>query len=336
MPRKLTQVEFIKQCIDTHGNKYDYSSVVYNGKHIQVNIVCPDHGLFVKRPTDFITKKSGCPQCSSHGFLNLETFIQRSSIIHNYTYDYSLISEYINYETPLKILCKKHNIVFSQTPRTHLLQKCGCPVCAKEKMQVESDSRKPTINEFIIQAQKVHGTKFDYSKVVYKNSMKKVEIICPQHGSFFQTPNSHISKKQGCIKCFNKDKRGGLGGYSEGWFKLHPERVTLPAQVYVIHMQCATDNFIKVGITINTIKQRYSRSKVGDIHINKELIISKQLPLYEAFLTEQSILNTLKEYKYYPNYVFDGKTECLKYDQEVVFKIQAIINNENTENPINV
>lgn len=39
--------------------------------------------------------------------------------------------------------------------------------------------------KFIEKAKKVYGDKYDYSKVEYKNCSSKVEIICPEHGSFF-------------------------------------------------------------------------------------------------------------------------------------------------------
>jgi hypothetical protein len=60
--------------------------------------------------------------------------------------------------------------------------------------------KRHTKDEFIINAQKLHGKKFDYSKVEYLNNRTKVEIICPMHGSFFQTPNNHL-RNRGCFKC---------------------------------------------------------------------------------------------------------------------------------------
>ena len=49
-------------------------------------------------------------------------------------------------------------------------------------------------------AQKVHGEKYDYSKVEYVNNSTKVCIICPEHGEFWQTPNNHLHG-YGCPKC---------------------------------------------------------------------------------------------------------------------------------------
>lgn len=61
--------------------------------------------------------------------------------------------------------------------------------------------KKVTTEQFIEKAKKVHGNKYDYSKVQYINSSTKVEIICPKHGSFWQSPNNHLSKARGCPEC---------------------------------------------------------------------------------------------------------------------------------------
>ena len=57
--------------------------------------------------------------------------------------------------------------------------------------------------EFVSQAQLVHGDKYDYSLVDYVNSYTKITIVCPTHGSFDMKPNSHIHPKQGCPACYN-------------------------------------------------------------------------------------------------------------------------------------
>lgn len=53
---------------------------------------------------------------------------------------------------------------------------------------------------FLSRAAAVHGDLFDYSLVNYKNAHIKVTIICRIHGSFEQSPNSHI-QGIGCPLC---------------------------------------------------------------------------------------------------------------------------------------
>lgn len=54
--------------------------------------------------------------------------------------------------------------------------------------------------EFIEKAKLIHGDKYDYSKIEYKNYETKICIICPIHGEFYQTPNKHLNGC-GCPKC---------------------------------------------------------------------------------------------------------------------------------------
>ena len=57
-----------------------------------------------------------------------------------------------------------------------------------------------TTEEFISKAREVHGDRYDYSKVEYKNAKTKVKIICPIHGVFEQSPDAHLHG-QGCRDC---------------------------------------------------------------------------------------------------------------------------------------
>ena len=63
--------------------------------------------------------------------------------------------------------------------------------------------KKKTTEEFIKKANKKHDGKYNYDKVDYKNNKTKVCIICPEHGEFWQIPNSHL-KGNGCPKCANE------------------------------------------------------------------------------------------------------------------------------------
>ena len=60
--------------------------------------------------------------------------------------------------------------------------------------------RKLTNKEFIEKSKKIHGNKYEYSLVNYISSKNKIKIICPKHGIFEQTPNSHLNG-HGCQIC---------------------------------------------------------------------------------------------------------------------------------------
>lgn len=59
-----------------------------------------------------------------------------------------------------------------------------------------------TTEQFILDARKVHGDKYDYSKTNYIRSNIRVIITCPIHGDFEQTPNNHLKGTQ-CPICGN-------------------------------------------------------------------------------------------------------------------------------------
>lgn len=57
--------------------------------------------------------------------------------------------------------------------------------------------KKLTTEEWINKARIKHGDKYDYSKSVYTGWDTRIVITCPEHGEFWQTPNSHI-QGSGC------------------------------------------------------------------------------------------------------------------------------------------
>ena len=58
---KLTTPDFIKNAIEIHGDKYDYSKVNYINAQTKVCIICSEHGEFWQTPHNHITNKAGCP-----------------------------------------------------------------------------------------------------------------------------------------------------------------------------------------------------------------------------------------------------------------------------------
>ena len=63
----------------------------------------------------------------------------------------------------------------------------------KIKIMKEFKYKYKTTEDFISEAIKTHGEKYDYSLINYVNAKTKVKIICSLHGEFEQTPRYHIS-----------------------------------------------------------------------------------------------------------------------------------------------
>lgn len=181
-----TTESFIKKSIKIHGDKYDYSKVDYINSRIKIEIICPSHGTFYQSPYIHLDK-SGCPLCGKERIkVSLEEFKERANIKHNFKYDYSKV-KYNTTDDKILIICPYHGD-FKQEADSHLRGK-GCKKCIS-----------PTLNQLIIKFRKVHGDKYDYSKVEYKKAIEKVDIICKEHGLFSQTPNSHLNGN-GCPVC---------------------------------------------------------------------------------------------------------------------------------------
>ena len=134
----------------------------------------------------------------------LEEYIEKSNIVHNNQYDYSLITDYKNTSTKVPIICLIHGI-FYQSFHSHIGKyKQGCPKCGIEK---RANSKRKELTELIEKSNKVHNNKFDYSRIKSINTTKdKVEIICPIHGIFKTSFNQHIDCNQGCPKCGHERK----------------------------------------------------------------------------------------------------------------------------------
>jgi hypothetical protein len=187
--------EFIEKSIKTHGDKYDYSKVEYVNSKTKVCIVCnrmdeitgEKHNDFWQVPYSHLSGAC-CPKCTKH-FINQEIFIKRAKVIHENKYDYSKV-EYEASKVKVCITCPEHGD-FSQTPDSHLNGQ-GCSKC--------SGVYKYDTNEWIEEAKKNHGERYDYSNVVYVNNRTQICIICKVHGEFLQTPANHIKGKN-CPKC---------------------------------------------------------------------------------------------------------------------------------------
>lgn len=184
-----TTEEYIQKANGIHLGKYDYSEVEYAGAFKKIKIICKEHGAFFQKPNGHLNNQ-GCPKCAGTFPLNNDEFKIRTIKVHGGRYDYSKV-EYVNYTTPVVIICKVHG-EFKQRPANHLNAKQGCSKC--------SGGVPHDLDIFVNRAKEIHGYKYDYSNVVYRGSHKKVEIICPKHGAFQQTPNVHV-RKHGCPTC---------------------------------------------------------------------------------------------------------------------------------------
>ena len=137
-----------------------------------------------------------------------EEFIEQARAVHGDKYDYSKV-EYTGSQQKVCIILPGVG-EFWQLPQNHL---CGCRPedinCGRRKTKRTRLSRRPkrySLENFIEKANHVHKNKYDYSKVNYIHSTKKVCIVCPEHGLFWQAPAKHL-QGIGCPTCGHTKKR---------------------------------------------------------------------------------------------------------------------------------
>lgn len=129
--KRLTTEDFIKKAKAVHGDKYDYSKIVYVNQKTDVIITCPLHGDFRQRPNNHYMG-AGCPVCSGNKKSDTEDFIKKAKAVHGDKYSYDRVL-YMNNKTLVEIICPIHG-VFKQTPDKHLSGQ-GCPMCVGEKLE---------------------------------------------------------------------------------------------------------------------------------------------------------------------------------------------------------
>ena len=138
---RITYEEFIKRAKEKHGNKYNYSKVVYVNNRTKICIICPIHGEFWQKPSEHL-RGSGCRKCADEYTSNLIkeryklVFKERADKIHNFKYIYN-VEDYKGNEEKMRIFCPIHG-EFWQTPHEHL-SGCGCPKCGIAKSKCEED-----------------------------------------------------------------------------------------------------------------------------------------------------------------------------------------------------
>lgn len=214
--------------------------------------------------------------------LTQDTVISRSEAAHNDFYDYSNLV-YVRQDVKVEIICPLHGS-FWQLPMHHM-RGIGCMLCGRE---VTALSRRSSFEKFSRDSSEFHAGKYDYSRVDYKNNRTKVEIVCPDHGSFFQTPDHHVCRS-GCPACaktgFDPKKQGVL---------------------YIL--QC--DDILKIGITNNTAKSRATRVSKS---AGKKFSVMSFIKFQSGQVTsniETRVIRWLRENAVGSPDKFEGSSEC--------------------------
>ncbi len=294
--KPLSLENFAERANRIHENRYDYSQTKLENVEKKIEIICPEHGPFFQRPFNHL-KGHRCPHCgwnetSKKLGYKIEQFLEEAKQAHGERYDYSKV-KYSNALTKVTIICLVHG-VFEQTPATHV-RGVGCPQCGTESA---ASKRTRTTEDYVREAQQVHGDRYDYSKVKFITSHEKVEILCPDHGPFWQNAISHVRGFQsGCPRC-------AVSGFKSN----------LPGTLY--YLAVTTDDggtLYKIGITNLSVERRFSTFDLARIRIVKTWEFDVGL---EALERETDILRRFAEERYFGPEVLEssGNTELFRLD----------------------
>lgn len=194
--------EFIVKCKETHGDKYDYANVEYKNPKTVITIFCKIHKVyFTQNGYAHMRGATSCKQCISEirrniNILNEEDFLKRCQEVDLKKGNHiKYLSKYINMNSPIKVECLDCGEVWEQLACNRAKGQ-GCPNCKGVKVL--------TKEKFIERAKKIHGDKYDYSFVDYKNAWEKVKVFCKSCNTFFLVfPHLHAgtSNQTGCPHC---------------------------------------------------------------------------------------------------------------------------------------
>ena len=122
------------------------------------------------------------------------------------------------------------------------------------------EKRQLAAKQFEQKAKKIHGDKYDYSLVEYKNNSTKVKIKCKKDNYIFeQTPHNHLSGKNGCPFC-SPNPRYNQETFIEKCKKIHGDKYDYSKTKFI---------GIKENITVNCPKHGDFKLS-ADKHINRK------------------------------------------------------------------
>ena len=200
MGKKVTTQNFLDRVYEKFPYETDdLSEVKYVSSKNKIKVICPKHGEYFIQPCNYLNGQR-CPKCKYEKFSQKkrkystnESFIEEIKKVHGDKYDYSKV-EYTSINKKIIIgynnkwyKISAGNFLNGSEPKEIAMKQCGL-------------NKRLTTEEFIEKVKKVHGDKYDYSKVKYIDARTPVCIFLheidpvtdKEYGEFWQTPNKHL------------------------------------------------------------------------------------------------------------------------------------------------
>ncbi len=135
-------LDWLKNARAVHGDKYEYDeSRPPRISSDYIRYKCPIHGWQETRYDCHVKQRCGCALCAGvFNKLSVEKrkqiWIERSKERFPNKFSYRDVV-YVNNDTPVKIYCKEHRLLFEVLPDSHVRGAGGCPLCTKSIGEVE-------------------------------------------------------------------------------------------------------------------------------------------------------------------------------------------------------
>ena len=118
-----------------------------------------------------------------------------------------------------------------------------------------------TQDQYLKEAQEIHGSKYIYDKTVYTKAHVKVTITCPTHGDFTMNARCHIKPQCcGCPDCAGnsrktteqfireaKESHGDYYDYSPSQYTNAQKKIAIICPVHGVFTQRAKDQLLGIG-----------------------------------------------------------------------------------------
>lgn len=294
MPAKLTKEQFVERANRVHGNKYDYSDLVYVTAHTLSKIKCKVHGDFNQKPYSHLNG-SGCPECSvevvgqhsrDRSPNSVESIKKQFAETHGDKYTYENFLKFKTVHDVIQITCPVHGS-FSQSILAHR-KGSGCLGCVLDSRGDRYHQQ--MFDEFVEEARSIHGTKYEYIKSSFK-TRDTISFKCNKDHVTDSTVYKHLDPRDGCRECALEPLKqksisqyGDIYDFDVNTFNLKSGYIQFSCNKHIVTDKINIDKHLKR----NQCKQCYEELKLDK---------AKKLS-YDKFVEKASKVHEGMDYEY--------------------------------------
>lgn len=186
---RLSQDEFIRRLKVVAAGRYTTDTAVYQGTKAKVEVTCTKCGVSWSTQAKNLLAGSSCPKCVT---MSQCEFISK---LHEAAPGLYLTDKikYVNYRTPVTVVCAMCRHEWSNTPAKLLFYKNKCKYCFGSGLK--------TTDMFVAQLQEKYPGVFDASRVSYVTTDTKVQIGCLKCQGWWHASPAKLLSGRGCPRC---------------------------------------------------------------------------------------------------------------------------------------